>query len=186
MALLVPNITGLLLLDGKLSRSDGVLLLSFFIIWLIAVTFEIKKQRKESKEAVKQREGYRCHSIGQRLIASDYSRTVNHLWCDRCYAKFNRVRCFIIGATVIAFGTSAPELATIIIAKLKHHDDIALGTVLGSNIFNGLLITSVAAIISPISIIWSEIMATLFVGFYQLLIFSHHPMATLNEDGDIY
>jgi cation:H+ antiporter len=56
---------------------------------------------------------------------------------------------FVIGATVVALGTSAPELATIIIAKLRHHDDIALGTVLGSNIFNGFLIVSCAVLISP-------------------------------------
>lgn len=76
---------------------------------------------------------------------------------------------FVIGATVVALGTSAPELATIIIAKLRHHDDIALGIVLGSNIFNGLLIVSCAVLISPITIIWSEIMAALFVGILSVV-----------------
>ncbi len=169
VALLVPSITGLLLLDGKLSRSDGVLLLSFFIIWLIAVTFEIKKQRKESKEAVKQREGIiaAIQSVSGLLLLIIAGRLI--IYGATGVMQSLGLDAFIIGATVIAFGTSAPELATIIIAKLKHHDDIALGTVLGSNIFNGLLITSVAAIISPISIIWSEIMATLFIGILSVV-----------------
>lgn len=48
--------------------------------------------------------------------------------------------------TVVAVGTSVPELATAIIAKIRGHDEVSLGTVLGSNIFNGLFIIAVAAV----------------------------------------
>ena len=45
---------------------------------------------------------------------------------------------FVIGATVVGVDTSIPELATTVISKLSGHDEISLGTVLGSNVFNGL------------------------------------------------
>ena len=56
----------------------------------------------------------------------------------------------IIGLTVVAFGTSLPELATSIVAALKKEQDIAIGNVIGSNIFNILAILGVAPLISPI------------------------------------
>jgi cation:H+ antiporter len=54
------------------------------------------------------------------------------------------IEAFVIGATVVAVGTSVPELATTVTATLRRHDEVALGTILGSNIFNGLLIVAVA------------------------------------------
>lgn len=71
---------------------------------------------------------------------------------------------FTIGATVVAVGTSVPELATTIIAKLRGHDEVGVGTVLGSNIFNGLLIVGVAAIIHPIAVGWRAVAGVLIFG----------------------
>jgi len=71
---------------------------------------------------------------------------------------------FVIGATVVAVGTSMPELATAIIAKLRGHGELGLGTVLGSNIFNGLLIVAVVAIICPIEVDWHKVAVALVFG----------------------
>jgi len=71
---------------------------------------------------------------------------------------------FTIGATVVAVGTSVPELATAIIAKLRGHEEVGLGTILGSNIFNGLLIIGIAAIICPITVGWREVTGVLIFG----------------------
>jgi cation:H+ antiporter len=71
---------------------------------------------------------------------------------------------FVIGATVVAVGTSVPELATTIIAKVRGHDEVGLGTVLGSNIFNGVLIIGVAAMIHPIAVSWREVIVVLVFG----------------------
>jgi cation:H+ antiporter len=76
---------------------------------------------------------------------------------------------FVIGATIVAVGTSVPELATTVIAKLRGHDEVGLGTILGSNIFNGLFIISVAAIIHPITVGWRELALTLAVGLVALI-----------------
>lgn len=56
----------------------------------------------------------------------------------------------IIGLTIIAAGTSLPELVTSIVAALKKNSDIAIGNVIGSNIFNILLILSISSFVNPI------------------------------------
>jgi cation:H+ antiporter len=56
----------------------------------------------------------------------------------------------IIGLTIVALGTSLPELATSVMAAMKHNSDIALGNVVGSNIFNVFFILGTSAVISPL------------------------------------
>ena len=55
----------------------------------------------------------------------------------------------VIGLTIIAIGTSLPELATCIVAAIKGHHDISIGNLVGSNIFNTLLVTGTAGVICP-------------------------------------
>ncbi len=57
----------------------------------------------------------------------------------------------IIGLTIVAAGTSLPELATSVVAAFKKNNDIAVGNIIGSNIFNILMILSVSALIKPIA-----------------------------------
>lgn len=65
-------------------------------------------------------------------------------------AKKLRVPSFVIGLTIVAFGTSAPELAVSVTAALKGSNDIAIGNVVGSNIFNTLVVLGASAAITPI------------------------------------
>ena len=58
----------------------------------------------------------------------------------------------VIGLTLVAIGTSLPELAIVVVASMRGHSDVALGNVLGSNIFNLLGITGIVAAITPLSI----------------------------------
>ena len=82
----------------------------------------------------------------------------------------------VVGLTVVAFGTSLPELTTSVIASARCHADVAVGNVLGSNIFNVLLILGVTALISPISIpaqiatfdVWVMLAAGLVTAFLVL------------------
>ena len=57
----------------------------------------------------------------------------------------------IIGLTIVAAGTSLPELVTSLVAVIKKNDDIAIGNIIGSNIFNIFLILAVSALIRPIT-----------------------------------
>ena len=67
-------------------------------------------------------------------------------------AKKLRIPAFVIGLTIVAFGTSAPELAVIITAAMKGSNDIAIGNVVGSNIFNTLVVLGASAAITPIAV----------------------------------
>jgi cation:H+ antiporter len=152
VAALVPVIVGLLALDGTLSRLDGALLWLCFAAWLTVVTLEARRQRSAADRVLGAAGGGsallnavaglallivagRLIVAGAKGMAADYG-----------------VGEFIIGALVVAVGTSVPELATTVVSRLRRHDEIGLGTVLGSNIFNGLFIIAVAAMIHPIRI----------------------------------
>jgi cation:H+ antiporter len=164
VALLVPIITGVLCLDGELSRFDGALMLSIFIAWLTATIIEARKQRSAAEEVLG----------AQRLWAAIAYCAVGLLFLvgagrfivsgARGIAVVFGVGEFVIGATVVAVGTSVPELATAVISKLRGHDEVGLGTILGSNIFNGLFIIAVAACIHPIAIPWREVFTALVFG----------------------
>lgn len=67
-------------------------------------------------------------------------------------AKRLRIPSLIIGLTIVAFGTSAPELAVSVTAALKGSNDIALGNVVGSNVFNLLVVIGVSAILCPLAV----------------------------------
>lgn len=67
-------------------------------------------------------------------------------------AKALRIPSIIIGLTFVAFGTSAPEAAVSIIAGIKGQNDIAMGNIIGSNIFNLLAVVGICAVIKPIKI----------------------------------
>ena len=58
-----------------------------------------------------------------------------------------------------------PELATTLVARVRGHDEVGLGTVLGSNIFNGLFIAGVAASLSPIEVAFASAAPALIIGF---------------------
>jgi len=72
----------------------------------------------------------------------------------------------VIGLTIVAFGTSAPELIVNIFASIKHENEIVFGNIIGSNIFNILLILGIAGLIYPITVqkntVWREIPFSLF------------------------
>ncbi|MBQ8559291.1 MAG: calcium/sodium antiporter [Tyzzerella sp.] len=67
-------------------------------------------------------------------------------------ARKLRIPTFVIGLTIVAFGTSAPELAVSVSAAIKGSNDIAIGNVVGSNIFNTLVVLGASAVITPIAV----------------------------------
>ncbi len=169
VALLIPIITGVLFLDGELSRFDGLLMLSMFLAWLVAVVIEVRKQRSAAEEVLGEHRRWlvvlSC-VVGLAVLVAAGNLIVAGA---RGIAISFGIDEYIIGATIVAVGTSVPELATTVIAKLRGHDEVGLGTILGSNIFNGVLIIAVAAIIHPITVAWREVAITLVFGLVALV-----------------
>src|SRR5215212_5480085 len=87
--------------------------------------------------------------------------------------KFN-VSNIVIGLTVVAFGTSAPELIVTVLASIEGNNDIALGNVVGSNILNVLLILGVSALVFPLTVhkntVWKEIPLALLAAIMIFLL----------------
>lgn len=157
VAMLAPCLLAVLAFDGVLSRLDGVVLLVVFSTWLGATILEARRQRSAAEQVLgTARAG---SAVGACLLGLGLLIAAGHLIVAGAtgVAQAFGLGEFVIGATVVAVGTSMPELATAVIARLRGHDEIGLGTVLGSNIFNGLWIVAVTALISPIAVTWQSV-----------------------------
>lgn len=164
IALVVPVIIAALLFDGVLSRLDGLLLLGLFTSWLVAVVRDARRQRSAAAEVLGEHKPLRAIAEGVAGLALLIVAGRLIVASATGIAAAGGIDTFIIGATVVALGTSVPELATAIISALKGHEEVGLGTILGSNIFNGLLIVGVASSISPIDINVREVAPALVLG----------------------
>lgn len=170
VALLIPIITGVLFLDGELSRIDGLLMLSMFLAWLVAALIEARKQRCAAEEVLGEHRGWLAVLLCVAGLAFFVTAGKLIVAGARGIAVSFGIDEFIIGATVVAVGTSVPELATTIVAKVRGHDEVGLGTILGSNIFNGIFIVAVAAIIHPITVARGEVAIALLCGLVALVL----------------
>ena len=89
-------------------------------------------------------------------------------------AKRYNVSELVIGLTIVAFGTSAPELIVNIVASAHHYDEVVFGNIIGSNIFNLLMILGIAGVIYPVTVqvktIWNEIPYSLFSAIILLVL----------------
>ncbi len=94
-----------------------------------------------------------------------------------CIAKIAKMPTLLIGLTIVAFGTSAPEAAVSINAALKGSNDIAIGNIIGSNIFNLLVAVGLSAMIRPI-----KVQKTTIIKEYPLSIYSVALLIILSLD----
>ena len=147
----------LLLLDGELGFIDGLVFVSGIITYTFVNVWMARKERspevvKEFKEGLKSKLGIPVSIVlmiaGLGLLILGANLFVQSAVA---IAKMFNVSDAIIGLTIVAIGTSLPELITSIVAAYKKESDIAIGNVVGSNIFNILGILGITALIIPIS-----------------------------------
>lgn len=168
VALIVPVVVGLLLLDGRISRLEGALLLAGFVAWLSAIINEAWSERSAAGEVLAETRLGRAAIEGGAGLALLVAAGKLIVLGATGIAKSFGLSEFVIGATIVAVGTSVPELATAIISRLRGHDEVGLATVLGSNIFNGLFIIGVAATLSPIGVSFAAAAPALAVGLVTI------------------
>ena len=160
------------------SRTDGFLLLLFFIIFMV-YTFSIARQHgDEEAEEVKQIPLWLSliYIIGG-LAALVFG---GNIFVDGAtgIARSLGVSESVIGLTLVAGGTSLPELATSVVAALKKNPEMAIGNVVGSNLFNIFLVLGVSASITPLhlmgitnfdlcSLVFASVLLWLFGVFYK-------------------
>lgn len=168
MALFTPVIVGALAADGVLSRADGLVLLAFWGAWFAAILLEARKQRAAHPMdgAGRFRRAVMLGMAGLGLLIAAGVLVVDGA---RGVAASFGVSEYIIGAVIVATGTSVPEFATSVVSKIRRHEGIGYGTVLGSNICNGLVIVGTVAVLCPIRIPFRQVAVALIFGIVSLL-----------------
>lgn len=141
--------------DGSLDRLDGVILTALFLCYL-AYLFVIARRHGDENLPASQQEQHTPTSLpklllllvcGMVIIVAGSNLTVN---AATEIASFFGISQRIIGLTIVALGTSLPELVTCIMAAFKKNADIAIGNIIGSNIFNILFVGGVSSLITRI------------------------------------
>ena len=171
-ALYAPLITAGFLYDGVLSRLDASILLGIFLVWLLLTVRDARRDRLSIGES--ERYAPLWTSVFNLVSGAVLLAGAGVLVAESApgIAKILGVSDFVIGATIVAIGTSVPEIAIVIISRFKHMDDVGLGTLIGSNLFNGLAIVPIASLISPPEIAFNSVAVALLFGFLSVLVVS--------------
>ena len=149
---IIPGIT-----ENSMSRIDGILLLVFFSIYMAVV---ILKKGEKPKEAIAEADEETKSSLSGKnvylLWGIAAASLAALLWGGNMFldgaknlAKAWGMSEAVISITIVAVGTSLPELITAVIAACKNNPQLALGNVIGSNVFNLLMILGVSSCIDP-------------------------------------
>ena len=145
--------------DGGIGRWDGVLLFGLIIAYSVLIVGQSRRETKTVREEydeafAPERNGWDAHwGVQVLLVLAGLALLVQgSRWLVEAAIEFARrlgVSELVIGLTIVAAGTSLPEVATSILAAIRGERDIAVGNVVGSNIFNILSVLGASAVIAP-------------------------------------
>lgn len=159
VVLLVMGITG-----NTVSRLEGVILWVLFIIYLLYL-YKLAQKGNEEDNPGEQK------SLPVYILTAIFGAVVIVLGSKFTVkgateiARMAGITERVIGLTIVAFGTSLPELVTSIIASQKGSTDIAIGNIVGSNIFNILFVVGTSALITPVPFESKFIFDAIFASF---------------------
>ena len=163
-------LTVILLMDGNVSRMDGIIVLASFVaIMTFNILSELRQKHKRKKSADKNEELESESNEKVSIVKSSLLLLVGLVllivssrmlvWGAVNVAQALGVSDLLIGLTIVAVGTSLPELASSIAAARRGENDLAVGNVIGSNIFNTLVVVGLASVIAPIQAADPEVMS---------------------------
>lgn len=143
---------------GYFSRLAGLLLLLIFVVYLILSVLQVRRspQPAETGETVSKSQTARDIAIlvlGAALVAVGADLLVDN---GTLIAQFLGVPESVIALTVMALGTSLPELVTAITSLVKGHSSLSLGNIIGANLFNLVLVNGISVILNPYHIPCNE------------------------------
>ncbi len=189
-ALLAVLVVGLMANDvffdgaqtSAITRIDGLVLIAFFSVFLYYIFSISKSANSEAGESVAMVSGAKSAAM---IIGGLLGLVVGGKWIVDgavLFATQLGVSEALIGLTIVAIGTSLPELATSAVAAYKRNVDIAVGNVVGSNIFNLFWILGISATISPLPFsaqlstdVWVVIITTILL-FLALFVGKKHTL----------
>ena len=163
---------GMAVLGGVLGRIDGILLLASFIAYLVFVLVKAFKNRETSPDTeVKTMNPF----LSVLCIVGGLAAVIfgGDLVVDNAVVIAQRLNWSesFIGLTIIAIGTSLPELVTSVVAAKKGESGLALGNVIGSNLFNIMMVLGLSSALSPIQTDMSMIINIIIMTVVTVLVF---------------
>ena len=192
MLILVTALSAFLIVDSDVSRFDAWALLAVFFIYMGWTIWNGLRTKNDSladevAEELNEREemplgkALMWVAIGLALLMGSSQLLV---WGAVEIAHYFGVSDLVIGLTIVAVGTSLPELASSIMAARKGEVDLAVGNIIGSNLFNTLAVVGIAGAISPMSVgqeVFSRDMLVMAVLTVLLLIFGFGKKGSINR-----
>lgn len=151
--LVITALAGLCLYDGALNQLECLLMVLLVapLLWIVVV---YKKSDPDSVEIEniatypnRKAAVWFIGGLAMLLVSAEIA-----VWGARSIATFMGISELVIGLTVVAIGTSLPELAASALSAVRGHHDIALGNIIGSNLFNLMLVMGIAGAIAPIGL----------------------------------
>lgn len=182
----VTAVLCVMLMDGSLNRIEGILLLCGMVAYLAYMIVSALRSREAAEET-------KVVSLPRSLvfIAGGLAAVIfgGDLVVDKaCVIATNfGVSQNFIGLTIIAIGTSLPELVTSIVATRKGDSGLALGNAIGSNLFNILFILGMSSVISPLTVLPESVIdaAILLVSAVVLLVFARTKHSMSRGEGAV-
>ena len=151
-AMLASVALAALCLDSTISRVDAAILTAAFIAFILYTLYQARKGKEEESAEGKKLSplvavglvllGLACLILGSNLFVDSATKVSEQLGVSQA----------VIGLTIVAGGTSLPELATSVVAARKGQSAIAIGNVIGSNVYNVLMIIGITGLIHPMNI----------------------------------
>ncbi|KGI60762.1 calcium/sodium antiporter [Prevotella sp. S7 MS 2] len=187
-ALVAAVVLLMMCMDGNISRIDAGILLALLAIFMYVTLKEAKGENGTTKEA-NQHPMNGWKAIGFLLLGLVCLIVGSNIFVDGAtnVAHTLGVSDAVIGLTIVAGGTSLPELATSVVSARKGQSGIAIGNVLGSNVFNILAILGLTGIISPMIIqgITTTDLSVMVVAMIMLWLFSFTKYTIARWEGAI-
>ena len=177
----------LLSLDHTLGRIDGIVLLMGFVAFMVYTLVQARSKAEETEADRKDRSIW----LSALFVAGGLTGLVlgSNLFVDAAsdVAYSLGISEGVVGLTVVAGGTSLPELATSVVAARKGQSAIAIGNVIGSNVFNILLILGLTATVSPLQIegITTIDMAVMLISVALVWLFSRTRYTVERWEGTV-
>lgn len=152
MLLVATVFAGLLILDGELSSTDGWLMLALLVLIIARLVKQqfndpglLEEAGDEPEKLLPSGRAWRSFLIGLALLIVSSKLLV---WGAVHTAVELGISELVIGLTIVAIGTSLPELAATIASAMRGHTEIALGNIIGSNLFNLLAVMAIPGIVT--------------------------------------
>jgi len=163
--LMIFGITG-----SKITFMEGVIFWILFLLYLGYLYIMSKKGTEQEEENVKDIPVWKCllfMVLGGVMVVMGSDFAVSGA---TEIARFFGISERFIGLTIVAFGTSLPELVTSVVAARKNEVDMAVGNAVGSNIFNILMVLGIASAINPVSLIRENVIDIIILVVFSVVV----------------